>query len=330
MRLILSREDSRKDGVVVYSIPNLDLSEEIQDNMKKMHQRFKDRDVGDETIFFSEGGYFSGFFKIPSAWFPEQEEKLLLTLYVQEHENTTFFEPILRHTINKLKREPDLSRALYISTPHANQSSFKKFGKMIKILTEAFFEAAKKHETYNLGLAELLILGTKGGGKSTIVDYLIHGRFIPQKQPTLTPKVLNLLYKNMDFRVLDVCCNDHVKEVLNDHPLEPGKLPQAIVYVVDATLDGMRLRESIREFKNWMKFLSRKYPSGKFSNIPILVLFNKIDRVQDFNLEKFENLYDPTPYGTSAHYDGISAKEGFGINDNFEWLLNSISVSVKY
>ena len=330
MRLIISREDTRKGGSIVHSIPNLNVPQEVQDEVQNIHKMHMDISPGEKTIMYSFGPYSAGLFEVPSSWYPDQMEKLMVTLYVQDHENPHLFRGIIEETIQRLKQIPNLNKAIYASTPHADGESFKRNGQMLRVLTDGFFEAAKKHETYNLGLAEILVLGNKGGGKSTLIDHLIHGRFVPQKNPTLTPKVMKLVYKNFDFRVLDVCCTTHVKEVLDDHPLEPGKLPQAIVYVIDATLKGKERDGAIREFQDWMIYLSRKYPAHRFSNVPLLILFNKIDIVEDFDMGEQMELFNTVPYGISAKYDGISAKESFGIEENFEWLAKQISVSVKY
>ena len=41
-----------------------------------------------------------------------------------------------------------------------------------------------------------------------------------QSAPTLTPQIYNLVYESNDFRVLDVCYNEHIKQVFENHPLE--------------------------------------------------------------------------------------------------------------
>ena len=92
-----------------------------------------------------------------------------------------------------------------------------------------------------------------------------------------------MFYEQLDFRVLDVCCNEHVKEMLDEHPIEAGKLPQAIVYVIDISIQGNEKKEAIREFHHWISFLKNKYSSKQFSKLPFLILFNKIDLSPKFD-----------------------------------------------
>ncbi|MFO8018989.1 MAG: ADP-ribosylation factor-like protein, partial [Promethearchaeia archaeon] len=166
--------------------------------------------------------YLNAIFKINSTWFSDTTDIVMLTLYFEEHENTHFFKEILEDTISKLLGLQNLSKVLYVNTPHADRESYSLFGRMIQILTDGFFEANKLHATYNLGLAEILILGGESTGKTAIVDYLIHDKFIPQAAPTLSPQVYDLIFEETDFRVLDICCEEHVKEVFEEHPIEPG------------------------------------------------------------------------------------------------------------
>ena len=300
--------------LIIYSIPNLNVSEETQETLRQIHREFLSTygTLTEEYIHKEIGAYSAYYFEVPSSYYPDFKIPVLLTLYYEEHENVSLFNPIVKDAIVKLKAIPDLSKAFYISVPHTTPENLSAFGKMIGVLTDFFFEAAKKHETYTLGLAEVLMLGAKGGGKSSIVDYLVHGKFIQPTTPTLTPKVLQLIFENVDFRVLDVCCKEHVQAVFEDHPLEPGKLPQAVVYVVDTTATPEKQKEAQAEFYFWMDYLSKQYPVGRFSNIPVMVVFNKVDVKPMFEIEAAKKEFDGMKYGVNVHYATISAKTGEG------------------
>lgn len=329
MKLILSKFDPKKKVIIIYALPDQNISGDIQEDLMKIYDDFENKAIVEEKVYYDYGPYLSYLFTIPSAWFPEETEVGLLTLYFEEHENTSFLKEEMEKTVDKLMEIPNFSKIFYLNTPHTDNEAFKVLGNAIQILTECFFEVNKIHATYNLGLAEVLVLGTKSGGKTTIVDYLIHGKFMPQTVPTLTPKVYNLLYENMDFRVLDVCCDKHIRNVMKDHPIEPGKLPQAIVNVVDATLEGELLENSVISFKEWMNFLADQYPREKFEKIPILVLFNKVDLVPYFDEVQFEDLFKPDIKGLNLKYDSVSGKTGQGINENFSWMVKRIKVTEK-
>jgi hypothetical protein len=40
MRLILSQSDPKRDMLIIYSIPNLNVPEEIQDTLRQIHREF--------------------------------------------------------------------------------------------------------------------------------------------------------------------------------------------------------------------------------------------------------------------------------------------------
>jgi GTPase SAR1 family protein len=328
MKLILSKLDISKKIIIIYSIPNQNISDEIQTNLKNIYDKVKDIKI--EEKYFDFESYLSYLFEIKSAWYPDTNETLLLTLYLEEHENTHLFKDIMKDCVLKMKNIPSLSKILYLNTPHADSDAYGIFGKVIQLLTSCFFEASKIHATYNLGIAEILILGSKGGGKTSIVDYLIHHKPIIQSSPTLTPQIYNLVYENYDFRVLDVCCNEHIKQVFEDHPLEPGKLPQAIVYVVDASLIGRDQISSINDFNEWIDYLSKLYPKNVFRDIPILVLFNKTDLNPNFNEIEFQKLYHLKHEKVKSKYNEVSALTGEGLDENFSWLLKEIMITKKF
>ncbi len=329
MKLILSKFDLQKKIIVLHSFPNQNLSDEIYRNLEKFYDRYED-DPQKEISHKDFGPYLSYIFQIDSAWFPDTRETLMLTLYFEEHENTHLFKKELKDAVLKLKEIPHLSKISYVNTPHADSEAYKIYGKVINLLTSCFFEVNKLHSTYNLGLAEVLILGDAGGGKTSIVDYLIHGKFIPQTNPTLTPQIYDLVYNQIDFRVLDVCCDHHIKEVFEEHPLDPGMLPQAVVYVVDVSLDEVKQKESIKRYREWIDYLYNQYPKGKFQKIPILILFNKIDIYPQFDFQEYKRLYTPKGLKLNIKYSESSVKTGQGLTENFSWVVKGIKITEQY
>lgn len=331
MKLVFSRVANDDQIYTVYSIPHLEVSDGMKADIDRFYGKLKPQfaEKNDDTEYISteSGPYLVYLFEKPSAYFPEIPVHLLLTIYFEDHENITFFQEIAEKIISGLLKVRHLSKAFYLGTPHAEKGAYKVFAEMMNVLTDGFFELSKKHETYNLGLAEVLILGDKGGGKTTIVEHLVHGKFLPQYEPTLTPKVLKAVFENTDFRVLDTCCTEHVQEVLDDHPLDAKKLPQGVVYVVDAGSDGIKMQKSSDEFQYWMEYLNTKYPGNMFSKIPVLVIFNKIDLNPDFDLEEIRDLFNTEKYGLTPRYIAISALEGRGLAENFKWLVNNLSVA---
>jgi len=330
MRLIFSRFDPVKKNIILYSLPKQDISTDIQKNLSFFYDKYLEEDSNKDVISYDSGPYLSYIFKKESAWDPKLKETFMLTLYFVEHENTHFFKSIIEETISNLQKVPNLTKIISVNTPHADNEAFTIFGKVVRILTNCYFEASKKHATYNLGLSEVLILGDKGSGKTSIVDYLIHGKFIPQSTPTLTPQIFQLVYDQVDFRVLDICCDEHLQEIFEDHPIEQGILPQAIVYVVDAAQNENQLKKSVEKFNYWINFLKKQYNKAVFHTIPFLVLFNKKDLNPDFYIEIYKEMYTLEDSNLNLKYAATSTKTGEGLNENFSWLLKQIKVTETF
>lgn len=330
MRLVLSRFDPSKKVKIVYAIPDQNINDGIQTHLEELYTIYIEENPNSESKYYELGSYLSYIFKVNSAWNDNTKDTLILTLYLEEHENTHFFKPIMEKTISDLREIPHLTKIISVGTPHAEKGAYSILGKVIKELTMGYFEASKLHSTYNLGLSEVLVLGDKGSGKTSIIDFLIHGKFIPQINPTLTPQVFRLVYDQTDFRVLDVCCDEHIKEIFESHPIEKGKLPQAIVYVVDASQTKEDLEKSAVRFGAWMMFLSKKYSMAQFKSIPLLVLFNKVDLNPQFGLEKYRDLFTPDMADLNIKYSTSSVKTGEGLENNFSWLVKGIKVTETY
>jgi GTPase SAR1 family protein len=332
MKLIFSQLNPKpnKPIAILYSLPDQNMSDDIQNQLNMIYEKYQNENSDDETIAYHSGPYLSYIFKVESAWDSGLKETFMLTLYFEEHENTHFFSSVVQETISNLQSLPNLTKLISVNTPHGDKESYAIFGKVIKILTEGYFEASKLHATYNLGLSEVLILGDKGSGKTSIVDYLIHGDFVPQSSPTLTPQVYQLVYDQVDFRVLDICCEEHLQEIFEDHPIEKGKLPQAIVYVIDASKSVEELNQSVEEFDYWINFLKKQYNKAVFHTIPFLVLFNKKDLNPNFYIEVFKEMYTFEDSNLNLKYAATSAKTGEGLNENFSWLLKQIKITETY
>ena len=264
---------------------------------------------------------------IIDAYFIDQKERLFLTLFLDVHENNHLFDDLLKSAVQSLQQIRRLDKAFYLTTPHADEDTFKIFGKLTKILSRKYFEISIKHDNNNLGLADILVLGDKKSGKSTIVDQLIHGKLRKYKRPSLKLKIYKTVYEELDFRVMDTCCDNHVKELLKDHSLKKESLPKAVVYLVDISKKEEELKDSVVNFFKWLEILTDQYPKGEFSKIPILVLFNKVDLRANFDLEEYKQMFTPLIYKFNIHYTGVSGIESNGLKGSFQWLLKNLEIS---
>ena len=96
MRLILSREDPRRGMWIIHSIPNLNISDEIQEELRKVHYHFMNTTIGDQVVNYEFGSLSSAVFEVESPWFEGESEKIILSLDAHGHENPPFFRDILQ------------------------------------------------------------------------------------------------------------------------------------------------------------------------------------------------------------------------------------------
>lgn len=281
MNILLVKKTDEEDITPVYGVPDLDISVEMEEKLKELFVKitpiFENRKEGIEYISREFGPYLAYMFEVPSLLFMELPVKLMLLFYFDDHENIRFFRSITKKIIHNLQDIEDLNLALYIGTEYAESESYDKFKLIIEIMKDGLYQIAKKHETFRLGFAEILIIGNKEGGKTTMVDNLMNGPSGESNFGNLTSTIMHSFFERIDFRVIDTCCKEHVLEILDGHPLNARRLPQGIVYVIDVTRTGKDFRESVKNFRYWLDYLSNKYPAGKFAQIPMLIIFNKTD-----------------------------------------------------
>jgi small GTP-binding protein len=156
----------------------------------------------------------------------------------------------------------------------------------------------------------LTICGLDKAGKTTIVNYLIHGEF-RQTMPTmgLNRDVIN--FKNFRFNVFDLGGQKDFRPMWSD----VNEKSDALIYIVDST-DFSRLEESKEIFHNIIN-------TQIDHNIPTLILLNKIDlpggmKRMDF-IQKFGLLDRASEFNWGCFE--TSAKTGQGIAEAFLWYV---------
>ena len=327
-----------EDGLhLVHKVPEMDVDpatlEEIETGLLNRAHKME----GDEFMHLEMSDCVNYVFSLPAGKGRDQSLTMVLTVDLDQHENPHLFSGVFEQTIEAFQREPEIHQAFsqpltpksthFTATPSEGASSgnwFAMRGKVGKIMASLYFSLNGKMEKRVKGLYELLVLGRRGAGKSAIVHRLIHQNTVDTHDCTykyLAPRILTLVYENLDFVAYDVDEEQRIRQALRDGAITPN----AIVYVVEANPNLETHLQGVESFERWMESLKKHFTKS----VPVLFLVNKVDKYPAYDLDAIRYTYGVEKYGLNARIFPVSAKTKEGLETSFKWLLENVSLSSK-
>ncbi len=190
-----------------------------------------------------------------------------------------------------------------------------------KILQNLEDKALNIYENSFIG--KLLIVGLHKAGKTSVLNVLKNpDGFSPAKRPTLGVNIVRLVMDEMKIRAYDV----GGQKMFRDRWYTSLRHPNGIVFVHDISEESEeKIKESEREFERLSSFVNKIDYNG-----PLLVLFNKIDKI-DLESTKDKIIRNSifkkktfTPADISFNSAFTSAQTGEGVIQAFHWLVSQL------
>jgi small GTP-binding protein len=161
---------------------------------------------------------------------------------------------------------------------------------------------------------QITICGLDQAGKTTLVNYLIHGEFTPTT-PTLGMNQEKIRIPQLEMNIFDLGGQQDYRTFWGDI----NEKSDAVIFVVDSN-DYNRFDEAKDAF---FKIVTTQIYSG----IPVLLLLNKKDLPNTIDklefIRKFDLMNKEDLLLTWSIFE-TSAKTGLGVVEAFTWFINTL------
>ncbi|NHJ88076.1 MAG: GTP-binding protein [Asgard group archaeon] len=157
----------------------------------------------------------------------------------------------------------------------------------------------------------LTICGLDKAGKTTMVNYLIHGEF----QDTIPTSGLNrekISLPKLELDIFDLGGQQEFRPIWSNY----NEQSDGLIFVVDSS-DIERIDESKDVFHSIIATQINQ-------SIPVLILLNKCDIPERISIHEFINKFELSNTNLEIKWAlfETSAKTGKGILDSMQWLIN--------
>ena len=203
-------------------------------------------------------------FDIPSKYMRGTHELLLISILVTEGEiNVNFSHELLRRLVDEFLKINDTYKAFYVNSKDYEGDSGKL--KTIKNLFYTFYESfPEENILLRQREAKIFVYGLSNAGKTTIIKSL-EKTITKNTIPTTNVEISKILVNNLSILTYDAPGHSKFRELWAPHLNNLDGL----VFILDVS--------DKENFDDAREILHKIAMMPKIKNLPILILFNKID-----------------------------------------------------
>ena len=255
-------------------------------------------------------------FDIPSEYMRGGQELLLISILSTEGEiDASLSQEILNKFVGEFKEIEDAYKAFYINSMDYKGDADKL--KQVQELFSLFFNSIPEENiTLKRSEAKVFVYGLSNAGKTTIIKNL-EKSITKNTIPTTNVEISRVLINNVSLLTYDAPGQELFRDLWKPYL----KNQSGLVYVLDIT-DKERFIEA-------RDVLHKIANSPEMSNLPLLILLNKVD-LEHPNIEELTNQLELNKFeDRSVKYFLTSGLTNENIIKAFNWLALKLPESFK-
>ena len=255
-------------------------------------------------------------FRIRSEYGLGKIERLMISIVIDNKSkfNMTLSQELLERFANELKRIDEAYKAFY-TTSNVYEGDTSKLTEIKELLFNFYKSLPEENIIFERKDARILIYGLSQAGKTTIIKCRRRSIF-KNTLPTISVDISRIIVNNISLLTYDTPGYPNYRELWK--PYLKGQ--DGLIFVLD-------IQDRIK-FPEARDLLHTIANMPGMSELPLLVMFNKIDLVEP-DIEYLTQAMDLDKLGGRAlKYYLTNAVKGTNIDDSFNWLALQISERV--
>ncbi|TXT59227.1 MAG: hypothetical protein BAJALOKI2v1_240055 [Promethearchaeota archaeon] len=262
---------------------------------------------------------FAGFktanlkFSVPSKYGRGKNERLMISIVIESEDkiNTSLSEQLLETFVSELKKVDNVYKAFYLDSK-MYQGDQDKFNQ-VKELFNTFFETLPKQDIiFERKEAKVLIFGLSLAGKTSIIRCR-RKSLTKNVLPTLNVDISRILVNNISLITYDVPGQPKFKDLWRMYLKEQNGL----IFVVDVS-DKVKFPDA----KHLLHLILSR---SETKNLPLLILFNKID-LEKANMQELKEKMEVSNINDRPVKCFLtSATKNTNVDKAFNWLALKVS-----
>jgi ADP-ribosylation factor-like protein 8 len=255
-------------------------------------------------------------FDIPSTYSGTKRERLLISLVIDSKSkiNSTLAQEFLEGFVEEFKKIEDVVKAFYVDSK-IYKGDPSKLEEIRKLLNTFHISFPEEEVIFEQKEAKILIFGLSLAGKTTIIR--TRRKSVSKTIfPTINVDISRILVNNLSLLTYDIPGKYKVKEIWKPYL----KNQDGLIFVLDVT-DKIKFsyaRELLHEIAG----------NPGLSELPLLILFNKIDLKQP-DINDLEEAMGVKKLGKRSMKSFLtSGIKNINIDEAFNWLSLKIAERV--